>query len=100
MSGDFWSGLTAGMILVPIIVVAVGAGIGAARALKRAIVYARPAHLERRINLAGRFVGARRAYYLGRGRVSVALLIGDDYSRSEQAAAVLHDEFLLDRTHS
>jgi hypothetical protein len=94
---DYQEGIAAGMglgILVPFVALFGAAGIVyLCRWLKAAIIYAKPAHFERRLKLAGRVFGARRAYHLSSGRVSLFLLLGDEYRRSQQAAAVLHDAF-------
>lgn len=83
-----------GVITPFAIIFTVAAGLSLARKVKRAIVYARPAHLERRLNVAGRFAGARRAYHLGTHHLTVALIVGRQYGTEEQAIAVLKDEFL------
>lgn len=64
------------------------------RKIRDAIVYARPAHQHRRINIAARFVGARRGYTLGTGRLQLALIVGQRPDVEDQARSVLEDEFL------
>jgi hypothetical protein len=91
---DFAGGILLGMF-VPFAAMFGGAGVlWCVRRIRSAVVYARPEHLTRRINLAAGFVGARRAYLLGGHQFRVALIVGRRYQVEEQASAVLLDEFL------